>query len=106
LRRLRICRQNSTLCRGADAVAQAGDAGPLGAMLAAEERPFLLEPVADDADAAIVAFRRQRMDRAFEAVEGMGGTVHAHLERLVVVVSAGFTSGHEDLAPVAWELRQ
>src|SRR5262249_17886579 len=55
-----------TLCRGADAVAQAGDAGHLGAMLAAEESPFLLEPVAHDADAAIVALRRQRMDRTFE----------------------------------------
>ena len=40
-------------------------------MLAAEESPFLLEPVADDADAAILAFRRQRMDRTFEAVEGI-----------------------------------
>src|SRR4029077_2415567 len=57
-------------------------------MLAAEENPFLLESVAHDADAASLAFWRQRMDRAFEAVEGMGGTVHAHLERLVVVVSA------------------
>jgi len=92
-------------CRRADAVAQAGDTGPLGAMLAAEERPFLLEPVAHDADAASLAFRRQRMDRTFKAVEGMVGTVHAHLERLVVVVPAGFTSGHEDLAPVAWGLR-
>src|SRR6476620_7172433 len=71
-------------------------------MLAAEENPFLLESVAHDMDAARLAFWRQRMDRAFEAVEGMGGTVHAHLERLVVVVSARFTSGHEDLAPVAW----
>src|SRR5262245_39831925 len=75
------------------------------AVLAAEGSPFLLEPVAHDADAAILAFRRQRVDRTFEAVEGMGGTVHAHLERLVVIVSAGFTSGHGDLAPVAWSLK-
>src|SRR5262249_11735877 len=81
-------------CRRADTVAQSGDAGSLGAVLAAEESPFLLEAVAHDADAAILAFRRQRMDRTFEAVEGMGGTVHAHLERLVVIVPAGFTSGH------------
>jgi hypothetical protein len=84
--------------RRAEPVAQADDAGHLGAMLTAEERAVLLEPVADDADAAILAGRRQRMDRAFEAVEGMGGAVHAHLERLVVVVAAGFTSGHGDLA--------
>src|SRR5258708_22273340 len=35
--------------RGADAVAQPGDADHLGAMLAAEEGALLLEPVADDA---------------------------------------------------------
>jgi SGNH domain (fused to AT3 domains) len=34
------------------------------------------------------------MDRALEAVEGVGGAVHAHLKRLVVIVSAGFAYGH------------
>src|SRR5262245_8955469 len=67
-------------------------------MLAAEEGAVLLESVADDADAAVLAGRRQRMDRALEAVEGVGGTVHADLKRLVVVVSTGFTSGHGNLA--------
>src|SRR5215510_13856502 len=61
--------------RRADAIAQAGYANGLGAVLAA---------------------RRQRVDRAFEAVEGVGGTVHADLKCLVVVVSAGFASGHEN----------
>src|SRR5262245_18582421 len=82
--------------RRADAIAQAGYANGLGAVLAAEEGAVLLEPVADDADAAVLAGRRQRMDRAFEAVEGVGGTVHADLKRLVVVVSAGFTSRHDN----------
>jgi len=59
-------------CR-ADAIAQAGYANGLGAVLAAKEGAVLLEPVADDADAAVLAGRRQRMDRAFEAVEGVGG---------------------------------
>src|SRR5262249_53694903 len=85
--------------RHADAVAQAGYANGLGAMLAAKEGAVLFESVADDADAAVLAGRRQRMDRALEAVEGVGGTVHAHLKRLVVVVSTGFTSGHGNLAP-------
>src|SRR3977135_140774 len=71
-------------------VAQAEHAFDLGAMLAAEERAFLFEPVTDDMNAAIVAGRSQRMDRAFEAVEGVGRAVHAHLKRLVVVISAGF----------------
>src|SRR5215831_20368444 len=84
--------------RRADAIAQAGYANGLGAMLAAEEGAVLLESVADDADAAVLAGRRQRMDRALEAVEGVGGTVHADLKRLVVVVSTDFTSGHGNLA--------
>src|SRR5215475_3159963 len=82
--------------RRADAIAQAGCANGLGAMLAAEEGAVLLEPVADDADAAVLAGRRQRVDRAFETVEGVGGAVHADLKRLVVVVSAGFTSRHDN----------
>jgi hypothetical protein len=76
------------LRRRADAIAQAGDADHLGAMLAAEECAVLFQPVADDADAAVLARRRQRVDRAFETVEGVGGAVHAHLERLVVIVAA------------------
>src|SRR4029077_16045616 len=83
-------------CR-ADAIAQAGDADHLGAMLAAEECAVLFQPVTDHADAAVLARRRQRVDRAFETVEGVGGAVHAHLECLVVIVSARFTSGHGSL---------
>jgi hypothetical protein len=65
------------LRRVADAVAQARHAGLLGAMLAAEEGPLLLQSVADDPDAAILACRRQRMNGAFEAVEGViaGGSL-------------------------------
>jgi hypothetical protein len=74
-------------------------------MLAAEEGAILLEPVADDADAAILACRRQRMNGAFEAVEGVSGLAHRHLKGLVVIVSARFTSGHDDLAPVVWPPR-
>jgi hypothetical protein len=87
--------------RGANAVAQPGDANHLGAMLAAEEGAILLQPMPDDADAAILACRCQRVDGAFEAVERVGSTVHAHLKGLVVIVSAAFTSGHDDLASLA-----
>src|SRR3984893_8493532 len=73
-------------------VTQAGHAFGLCAMVAAEERAFLFEAVTEDMNAAIVAGWSQRMDRALEAVEGVGGAVHAHLKRLVVVVSAGFAS--------------
>jgi hypothetical protein len=44
-------------------------------MLAAEEGALLLEPVADDADAASFACRRKGMNRAFEAVEGVPSIV-------------------------------
>src|SRR5712692_10849049 len=84
-------------------IAQAHHAFDLGAMLAAEERAFLFESVTDDMDAAVLAGRRQRMDRALEAVEGVGRAVHAHLKRLVVVVSAGFASGH-DCLPFGWRM--
>src|SRR6266705_2579061 len=80
------------------AVAQRGCAFLLGAMGAAEDRVVLLDAVTDDADAAVIAGRRERMDRAFEAVERMGVSVHRHLERLVVIVAAGFASGHGCLA--------
>src|SRR5260370_28321265 len=69
-------------------------------MLAAEEGALLLEPVAENAGAVILAFGRARMNGGFEAVEGMGDPAHAHLERLVIIVATGFTSGHDDLAAV------
>src|SRR5262245_7274236 len=49
-------------------------------------------------DAAILACRCERVDRAFEAVEGVRRAVHAQLKRLVVIVAAGFTSRTGDLA--------
>jgi hypothetical protein len=57
-------------------------------MFAPEGRAFLFEPVADDTEAAVLAGRRQRMNRAREAVEGMDGTVDAHLKRLVMIGSS------------------
>src|ERR1700754_3385289 len=92
-------------CR-AEAVAKSGDANHLGAMLAAEEGAVLFEAVTDDADAAVLAGWRQRVDRAFEAVEGVGGAVHAHLKRLVVLVSARFASGHGNLPLAPFGLRR
>src|SRR5947208_14939032 len=85
---------------GTHAVAQPSDASALRAMLAAEEGALLLEPVAENADAALVAGWCQRVNGAFETVVGMGHPAHAQLERLVVIVPAGFTSGHDDLAAV------
>src|SRR5688572_6923945 len=63
-------------------------------MRAAVERAGVLAAVADDAAAAVRAGRRQRMDGALEAVEGVGALAHHHLECLVVVVAAGVAAGH------------
>jgi hypothetical protein len=100
---------NAGLCEGARfdhitcsySVTQADHAFDLGAMLTAEECAFLFEPMTDDMNTAIVAARSQRMDCALKAVEGMGPAVHAHLKRLVIVISAGFASGH-DCLPFCW----
>src|SRR6266550_6453612 len=86
-----------------NSVTQTDHSFELGAMLAAEECAFLFEPVTNDTNTAIVARRSQRMDCALKAVEGVGRAVHAHLKRLVVVISAGFASSH-DCLPFGWRL--
>src|SRR5438067_4511097 len=80
---------------GADPIAKPFHALLLGAVLAAEEGALLLEPMPDDADAAMGAGRRQRVDRALEAVESVSDAVLGDLKRLVVIVAAGFTSLHD-----------
>src|SRR5690606_22767854 len=61
-------------------VVQAVDAGFLGAVLAAIERAIVFEAVADDADAAGGAGRRQGLDGALEAVEGVLLAGNDHVE--------------------------
>src|SRR6185295_1775204 len=88
--------------RSSDAVRQSGLAALLGAVDAAVDRARRLDAVADDAAAAVLATRRQGVDRALEAVEDVGRTLHHHLEGLIVVVSADFTSRHHNLLSVTW----
>src|SRR5262249_51263759 len=83
---------------GSGAVAQLAGALHFGAMRTAEDRAVLLHAVAHDVGAAARACRRHPLDRAFEAVEGVGHAVHDHLKRLVIVIAAGFASGHGRLA--------
>src|SRR5690242_19488383 len=75
-------------------VLQTLDAFAFGAVIAAEERAAFLEAVAEDAAAAVLAARRQRLDRTLEAVERVRPSIHRHLKRLVVVVAAGFAGRH------------
>src|SRR5437870_1067092 len=67
-------------------------------MRATEHHAAFLKSVADDVDAAVRASWRELMDRAFKAVEGVARAVEHDLERLVVIVPAGFADGHGDLA--------
>jgi hypothetical protein len=53
--------------------------------------PF--EPVTDDVNTAIRA--SERMDSALKAIEGVGPSVHVHLKRFVVVISARFALCHD-----------
>jgi len=50
--------------------------------------------VSDDADTAMIAGRRERVNGAFEAVERMRLAVHRDLKRLVVVIAASFARSH------------
>jgi len=65
---------------------------------AAEDRAGFLDAVTDDVRAAVRTGRRQRVDGAFEAVEGVAGAVQSDLKGLVVVIAAGFASGNGILA--------
>src|SRR5690242_16650376 len=69
-----------------------------------------LQPVAGDAHTAGRANRGERVDRTFEAVEGVRLPCHRHLEGLVIVVAAGLAPRHRALRqccecePPAWEM--
>ena len=69
-------------------------------MVAAEKCAVLFHAMADNPDAAIRTGRRQRMDRAFEAVIGVIDTIHRHLNSLIVIIAAGFAGRHRALLDV------
>jgi hypothetical protein len=65
------------------------------AVSAAVKRAVRLDAVPDHLDAAVLADRGERMNRTLETVEGVRAPVgHAHLESLIVLISAHFTLGH------------
>ncbi|HTO03739.1 MAG TPA: hypothetical protein VL069_08555 [Opitutus sp.] len=61
---------------------------------AAEDQAGDFHAVSDDADAAVLAGGRERVDRAFETIEHMRDVVPTDFETLVVIVSANFTGRH------------
>jgi hypothetical protein len=68
----------------------------MSAMAAAIKAAARLDAVADDFASAMLALGRERMDRALEAIEIMGDAVDHDFERLVVFVTANFTTIHSD----------
>jgi hypothetical protein len=52
------------------------------------------QTMANDADTTGGAYRRKGMKCALEAVEMVRSAVHDDLKGLVIMISAGFTSGH------------
>ena len=63
-------------------------------MDAAEDLSVRFDTVTDDSAVAVQANRRQRVDCAFEAIEGVTLSAHNDFKRLVVFVLADFACMH------------
>jgi hypothetical protein len=53
------------------------------------------DTMADDSAPAMLAGRRERMNRAFETIEDVSGVVTPDLKRLVIVISTNFAFCHD-----------
>ena len=73
---------------------QCFDALLMRAIGAAIIAPTSFDTVTDDLASAMFAFRGQRVDGAFKAIEIMRCSRDKHLDRFVVFVSADFTTTH------------
>jgi hypothetical protein len=80
--------------RRLNAVFQLRFAGRTRAMNAAEDLSVGFNAVPDNPAIAMRANRRQRVDRALKAVEGVMFSVNNHLKRLVIFVFANFACTH------------
>ena len=80
-----------------DAVLQLRCAGRACAVDTTEDLSVRFDAVADDTAVAMGAYRRQRVDRALEAIENVTLTAHDHFKRLVIFVLANFAFGHTQL---------
>ena len=77
-----------------DAVFQLGFASRTRAMDAAEDLSVGFNAVSHDPAVAMRANRRQRVDRAFEAIECVMLSCYDHFERLVIFIFANFACSH------------
>jgi hypothetical protein len=78
-----------------DPIVDSHDTSLFGAVRAAVEDAFRLDPVPHNPTVAMGARGCKRMDRAFEAVEDMRLSGVNDLKRLVVVVPADLALGHK-----------
>jgi hypothetical protein len=66
-------------------------------MVATKDRAIFFQTVTYDSCTAGRAIRRERLDRAFETIEGVGSSGHRHLERFVIIIAACLASHLERL---------
>jgi hypothetical protein len=67
----------------------------------AEDLARLLHAVSDDPAVAVRANRRERVDRALEAVKGVVLAGNDHFKRLVIFILANFAFSHIGLSRAA-----
>jgi len=63
-------------------------------MDAAEDFAALLHAVSNNPAVTVRADRRERVDRAFETIEGVMLASHNHFERLVILIFTNFACSH------------
>jgi hypothetical protein len=61
---------------------------------ATEDLSVRFNAVSEDPAVAVRANRRERVDRAFKAVEGVMLPANDYFERLVILIFADFTCSH------------
>jgi hypothetical protein len=84
------CRTYATL----NSILQRRFAGGARAMNAAEDLSICLHAMSHDPAIAVWADWRQRVDRAFEAIECVMLSGYDHLERFVIFILANFACSH------------
>ena len=83
--------------RASSTVAQFGNTFLLGAVSTAKDRVVFFDPMTNDVCATIRASWCKGLDGTFETIECVAAAIHSYLERLVVIVTAGFAFRHHCL---------
>jgi len=89
-----------------DAILQSCFAGRARAMDAAIDFPVGFHTVPHDPAIAVRAYRRERMDRAFKAIECVMLSGYDHFKRLVIFIFANFACSHTQFFRASAALRR